>query len=622
MLDSLSVNSVAPEYATSVEASARTVAVNFENGAEDDFQRILDRADSYRQEAARAARARRDEPRPRGESGQREDLTLREGGGAAGEEILSYGPEARAGSLGEKSSAAFDFKADRARGQGLAYARIQAETLLPGGFRRRVSQELLLSGNMENALSGLYLGDATAAAGVLKDALEGVDGNLALFTLGEGAYPALANILAQSGVDGEKIAGFLSPGGVAAEIKATDLLKFLATQESGASLDGQSLGDMTATSEGLNNLGQFLLGLGFSPETIKAVTSGASPGSILPASSLRDLITAAAGAENLSPLITEGDLSFLALALQSMGAGEEAVNGINLLLKGSGGELSLGGLLDFLATLDKPRTANPQEMAADIQTVLRELKSQEEIGRPILFNEVIIKLSLLGDREMDRNFYELSPALQALRGGVSALRDGAAGGNGDFSQGGGQRDGESRREREERRALAGASGALSMASPLSGATGASLYDEVAGYGGGETLARQLKEKLVYGARAGIRRLKMSLNPESLGRLDVELRVKGNKLTANVKAESLEAYNALEKEVAALREALGEEGLELKLTLSFSGENPRREFFAGGGDGLSGDGPEESADMGEARMAEGLGARARESGAGGLFSQVV
>jgi flagellar hook-length control protein FliK len=77
---------------------------------------------------------------------------------------------------------------------------------------------------------------------------------------------------------------------------------------------------------------------------------------------------------------------------------------------------------------------------------------------------------------------------------------------------------------------------------------------------------------------------MSLDPESLGHLDVELRVKGDKLTANIKAETLEAYESLEKEMPALKESLGLAGLELEMALSYDGDGPDTRAMARSGYG--------------------------------------
>ncbi|MDR1394935.1 MAG: flagellar hook-length control protein FliK, partial [Deltaproteobacteria bacterium] len=57
----------------------------------------------------------------------------------------------------------------------------------------------------------------------------------------------------------------------------------------------------------------------------------------------------------------------------------------------------------------------------------------------------------------------------------------------------------------------------------------------------------------------------------LGRLDVELKVVKDKMTAHIRAESAETFEALEKEIASLKASLKEAGLEMNLTLSYDGQ---------------------------------------------------
>jgi flagellar hook-length control protein FliK len=124
----------------------------------------------------------------------------------------------------------------------------------------------------------------------------------------------------------------------------------------------------------------------------------------------------------------------------------------------------------------------------------------------------------------------------------------------------------------------------------------SLAGSAGGQSTGEAIARQLEQKLLYSARRGVHRLRMNLSPESLGRLDVELKVKDGQLVAFIKAESEEAYAALEGEMGALKDALAAEGLELVMTLSYEG----------------------SAAGGEGRQAPGQGAWASGGGADEYF----
>ncbi|MDR2350479.1 MAG: flagellar hook-length control protein FliK [Deltaproteobacteria bacterium] len=490
----------------------------------------------------------------------------------------------------------FALKADRVRGAGLAYVRTQSEITLSRGFKAKVSRELLLSGNFENVRNGVSLGKGNPMA-ILRETLEGVDTNLNLFSLDKEAVPALKNIMTSSGADAETVdelmEGLAAEGGLSVQNVMLALFKGQSSLGPGA---GSGSG-LAATEEGLNNLGQFLLGLGLSLETVKAVTTGTAPGSLLPASTLRGLITSVEGGEEaLSGLIGEGELNFLALALQSMARGTETVNGVNLLLSSNPGNVTLGDLLTFLDSVaQNEMVPSTLETAKDIQTILSKIQNDQELVKAPVFNEAMLKLSLLGDREIDRDFFELSPALQALKGGIS----GRGAGTGEFD-GNGK---DERREREERRllSLASAANGNAKSAAIRGGFSGILGDEAAAQTSGETLGSRVREKLVYSARKGIRKLRMSLSPESLGGLEIELRVRGNSLTANIRAETLEAYEALEKEANALKKSLALEGLELKLTLthgdggSYMAGNGERHSLGNGnarGD-LSGNGTDDS-----------------------------
>jgi flagellar hook-length control protein FliK len=60
---------------------------------------------------------------------------------------------------------------------------------------------------------------------------------------------------------------------------------------------------------------------------------------------------------------------------------------------------------------------------------------------------------------------------------------------------------------------------------------------------------------------------------------VELKVKNDKLTAHIRAESAEAFEALEKEISTLKASLKEAGLEMNLTLSFNGQEEKDRHFS-------------------------------------------
>ncbi|MDR1312420.1 MAG: flagellar hook-length control protein FliK [Deltaproteobacteria bacterium] len=618
------VTSQAAAQAADITAQAAGAAASkadaiSQGGADGDFDRILERAERRREEMKREWGAREAE-RAKELRSEAEKAARRKGESKADAEAearkaAEEGKDAAKGEDGEAETP-YAFKAERPRGRGFAFARIEAETTFPGGFKSKVSGELLLTGSLEKGAEGVSFGKGSPA-GMLLGALQGMGSNLDLYKLGPEAAEALQNVLLASGMDAEQVSELASRLFGEGKADMNSVMRALAGGVDASVAAQGPLGGLVATPDGLNSLGQFLLGLGLSAEAVKSVTSGVAPGSILPAATLRTLISGGISAESLSPAIGEGDLGYLALALQSMGAGPEAADGISLMLEMKGGAVSVGDLLSFLETLEKPADPSlvqlsPKQAAKEIQTVLQNLKSDAELVKAPVFNEIILKLSMLGDRQMDRGFYELSPALQALRGGLGQ----AAGGDGGrpFEDGGGDSKG-GRREREERRLMASqaaasrASAAGGASSAMSGAFAAGMEDGAAGAASRETLVRELKEKLVYSARRGVRRLKMSLSPESLGGLDIELKVKGDKVTANIKADSLEAYKALEGEVKTLRDELAAEGLELKLTVSFDGggdSSPGGSFYAkdgsrydlngswsgrgnGGGDGGDGEG---------------------------------
>jgi hypothetical protein len=252
------------------------------------------------------------------------------------------------------------------------------------------------------------------------------------------------------------------------------------------------------------------------------------------------------------------------------------------MLEANQGRANLSDLLGLLAFSEQPGpvTSDPAMVASQIQTLLSKTSVDGELVKAPIFNEIVMKMTLLGDRQITEEFTELSPALQALRGGVAVWREGQ--GNGDFERGGGgQRQ---NREREERLMAQNGLKSQTLGWGIDGTSfDSTMNKEMAGYAG-ETLARQISQKLIYSARRGVHRLRMNLDPESLGHLDVELKVKGDKLTANIKAESLEAYEALEKELSSLKESLSQAGLELEMTLSYDGDESGGQAMARSGYG--------------------------------------
>ena len=67
---------------------------------------------------------------------------------------------------------------------------------------------------------------------------------------------------------------------------------------------------------------------------------------------------------------------------------------------------------------------------------------------------------------------------------------------------------------------------------------------------------------------------VKLNPVNLGRMEIKLRKDGDKVTAELKLESLEAKEAVERQLPELRESLAQQGIQVQefaLTLKEQGE---------------------------------------------------
>jgi flagellar hook-length control protein FliK len=209
-----------------------------------------------------------------------------------------------------------------------------------------------------------------------------------------------------------------------------------------------------------------------------------------------------------------------------------------------------------------------------IKIILANITREQELAKTPVFDEILTKIQALGDQEIDGEFAKLSPALQALRGGISGENaESSLGGQmGQNGQNGQQHEQQSKEQYRQ------AMQAMQTGADVT-AAGKEVSVTVQGYGGQESFARQISQKILYSHNKGIHRLRMKLNPERMGGLDIELKVKNGELTAHIKAESREAYEALAADIDSLKESLAEGGVKLgNMTLAFDDqENGRREF---------------------------------------------
>jgi flagellar hook-length control protein FliK len=75
-------------------------------------------------------------------------------------------------------------------------------------------------------------------------------------------------------------------------------------------------------------------------------------------------------------------------------------------------------------------------------------------------------------------------------------------------------------------------------------------------------------------RPGMRHADVQLNPAELGRVSIRLALKGARVDAVARVESIEALAALERHLPELRAAFAERGIELgELDLQYTGDSP-------------------------------------------------
>ena len=74
---------------------------------------------------------------------------------------------------------------------------------------------------------------------------------------------------------------------------------------------------------------------------------------------------------------------------------------------------------------------------------------------------------------------------------------------------------------------------------------------------------QLIERIQTMARSGTRSIRLSLQPESLGQVELRLTLVGSRLSLHIAAESTQVREGLQQSAGALREALAETGLDLR-----------------------------------------------------------
>jgi flagellar hook-length control protein FliK len=95
------------------------------------------------------------------------------------------------------------------------------------------------------------------------------------------------------------------------------------------------------------------------------------------------------------------------------------------------------------------------------------------------------------------------------------------------------------------------------------------------------VALQVAEKMIFQARNNQNRLSMQLEPRDLGKLNINMVVRHNQVTATIIAENPLAKEALEEQIGQLRDSLSQQGLNLeRFDVSLSGD--KRDAWNGQG----------------------------------------
>lgn len=430
-----------------------------------------------------------------------------------------------------------------------------ARTTLPSSYRKQVGIGLMALGREGSSVNSMRVGaslmDCASSGDALKNVLKSLGAERSVLKLDKSAIPALKQVLENSGADSDQINDILSDL-MSSNMNIEQL--FFKLEKLDLSAGGRS-GGLTATEAGLSAMGQFFNSLGASPDLVNTLTSAFQTGEPVTAAALRDILGAGAN-ELLAPCLSEGDLDSLRTFLGSMGATKGDFKSLANLLTQSGGRLSMTEFLTFLENMEttpaQPVTGSQLSM---VKSILENINRESELAKTPVFDETLTRLQMMGDREIDDDFMNHSPALQALRGGLSvqSLNTTMGGQNGQSGQG--RKDG--REAKEHYRQVLHA-----QSSETTPSAAIDTVEAVQSYGGQESLARQISQKISYSHRRSLHRLKMKLNPDNLGKLDIELKVKDDKLVAHIRAENREAYEALSAEIEDLKTALAEKGIEI------------------------------------------------------------
>ncbi|MGL4209494.1 MAG: flagellar hook-length control protein FliK [Candidatus Adiutrix sp.] len=444
---------------------------------------------------------------------------------------------------------------------------------LPLSYKNQIGRGLMAMGQMGSSVNSMKAGadllGCRTPLEALNSLLGDLKGELSLLKLNPKGLAALGEVMGARGLGTDRINETLAP---LSDNSMTLEQVFFQTQKLAKNFDNSG-GGLIATEDGLSKLGQFFNSLGASTEMVRATLDTFKPGDEVTAAALRALLTNFDDG-SLAPTLSEAEAFNFKSLLQSMGARPSDIDTLSTILRNTQGKLSINGFLDFLEGMEKApaQTMTSQDLEM-VKAVLQNINREQQLAKTPVFDEILIKLTALGDRETDKGFKDISPALQALRGGIVGQKNagGSPGGQMDWQQNSQNKNQES--QQQFREAIYGQTTEIPKVA-------LEVTESVQNYGGQESLARQISQKLAYSNRRGIHRLRMNLNPNSLGKINIELKLRGDQLTAHIRAESREAYEALTADAHELKQALLDSGLEISnMTISFGDNTSKKVEFA-------------------------------------------
>ncbi len=357
----------------------------------------------------------------------------------------------------------------------------------------------------------------------------------------------LAKVLRESGIDDDKIQE-------AMEKLSDGPLTMDRVMAAIGPLKNELKGSLRLTEENLPILGKFLQDAGLGADQVKNVLANLKIGQRFGADALRDILLKN-GDDNLKGMnLSDVDPENLKSLLASMGVGESDQNKFWAKMKQTRGRMSLEAFLGFLKSVERP-DALSLDQANNIREMMRSMLMSKSFKGSPHFNRVLSLLQSMGDKEIDQNFLQSNPAIQALRSGPASTKA-ILGGN--LGQGGSNGSGQGGSNGSGQGLGGMFDGQLKTAEASAGkARGAGLTSRLS-----ESVFKQVAEKMIYQANNNQHRLKLQLTPPELGKLNINMVVKANVVHATIIADNPLVKDALEEQMAQLKDNLAKQGLDL------------------------------------------------------------